>query len=49
MSDGYAHTSNIIPLLEESNYQITDNPELIPPDFVGEIMVHCNSFYLEDL
>ncbi|MEQ1311717.1 hypothetical protein [Acinetobacter sp. XH1639] len=49
MSDGYADTRNIIPLLEESNYQITNHPELIPPDFLGEIMVYCNSFYLEDL
>lgn len=48
-SDGYADTRNIIPLLEESNYQITNNPELIPPDFLGEIMVYCEYFYLEDL
>lgn len=48
-SDGYADTRNIIPLLEESNYQITNNPELIPPDFLGEIMVYCDRFYLEDL
>lgn len=47
--DGYADARNIIPLLDESNYQITDNPELIPSDFLGEIMVYCDSFFLEDL
>lgn len=47
--DGYADARNIIPLLDESNYQITDNAELIPPDFLGEIMVYCDSFLLVDL
>lgn len=49
LSDGSADIRNIIPLLEESNYKITNNPELIPPDFLGEIMVYCDRFYLEDL
>ncbi|KIE87151.1 MULTISPECIES: hypothetical protein [Acinetobacter] len=49
LSDGYADIRNIIPLLKESNYQITNNPESISPDFLGEIMVYCDHFYLEDL
>lgn len=49
LSDGYADIRNLTLLLEESNYQLIDNPELISPDFLGEIMVYCDSFLLEDL
>ena len=47
--DGYADERNIPAYLDQSNYQITDSPELIPSNFLGEIMVYCSSFLLEDL
>lgn len=36
-------------LLETAQYQMTNDPKCIPINFLGEIMVYCPSFFLEDV
>ncbi|MBC6675257.1 hypothetical protein ACVBEE_06465 [Acinetobacter sp. ANC 3781] len=39
---------DIYQLLENAEYQLTNNPESIPVSFSGEVMAYCHSFLLED-
>lgn len=39
---------DIYKLLENAEYQLTNNPESIPISFSGEVMAYCHSFLLED-
>jgi len=39
---------DIYQLLENAEYQLTNNPESIPVRFSGEVMAYCHSFLLED-
>lgn len=47
--DGELTKESIHQFLENAEYQITSQPDSIPSDFLGEIMVYCHNFLLQDV
>ena len=46
---GQLTKADIYQILENAEYQLTNNPESIPTGFSGEVMAYCHSFLLEDV
>ena len=46
---GQLTKADIYQILENAEYQLTNNPESIPTGFSGEVMAYCHSFFLEDV
>ena len=47
--EGELTKESIHQFLENAEYQITSQPDSIPSDFLGEVMVYCHNFLLEDV